>query len=182
MNIKNVVLAIHEGRMKESKVDDKVRRMLRAMFAMNLIEQEIPEGAELHTPEHIAIAKKVAESGIVLLKNNGDLLPLSTDKFKSVAVIGPNASILRTGGGGSSKIDPIEAKSPLDALKEKVKDMKISYHGSNIYHCIVYDINGTCSNFCRVKKFCCSFLYIGNGGKHRNFRALCGHRNSSKNF
>ena len=127
MNTKNVILAIHESRMKESKVDDKVRRMLRAMIAMNLIEQEIPEGAELHTPEHIAIAKKVAESGIVLLKNNGDLLPLSADKFKSVAVIGPNASILRTGGGGSSKIDPIEAKSPLDALKEKVKDMKISY-------------------------------------------------------
>jgi len=127
MNVKNVVQAIYEGRMKESKVDDKVRRMLRAMFAMNLMEQEIPEGAELHSPAHLTLAKKVAESGIVLLKNDGDLLPLTAAKFKSIAVIGPNAAILRTGGGGSSKIDPIEAKSPLAALTEKAKNIKISY-------------------------------------------------------
>jgi len=127
MNTKNVVQAIYAGRMKESKVDEKVRRMLRAMFAMNLLEQEIPEGAELHTPAHLTLAKKVAESGIVLLKNDGDLLPLTSVRYKSIAVIGPNASILRTGGGGSSKIDPIEAKSPLVALQEKAKDIKISH-------------------------------------------------------
>jgi len=127
MNTENVVEAIREGRMKESKVDDKVRRMLRTMFAMDLFENEIPEGAEVHTPRHLDIARKVAEAGIVLLKNEGDLLPLNASKIKSIAVLGPNAASLRTGGGGSSMVDPIEARSPLDAVKALAGDVDVSY-------------------------------------------------------
>ena len=127
LNPKNVLQAIREGRMKESKVDDKVRRMLRAMFAMDLFENEIPPGAAVHTQEHLDIARRVAEAGIVLLKNQGQLLPLDTKKIKTLAVLGPNAAVLRTGGGGSSKIDPIEAMSPLDALKKKAPGIEITY-------------------------------------------------------
>ena len=123
----NVVEAIHEGRMKESKVDDKVRRILRAMLAMDLFSNEVPPGGALHTPEHIAIALEVAESGIVLLKNETQLLPLNDQTISSIAVIGPNATKLRTGGGGSSRVDPMEAISPLDALQKIAGTVQINY-------------------------------------------------------
>ncbi|NQV42503.1 MAG: glycoside hydrolase family 3 C-terminal domain-containing protein [Candidatus Marinimicrobia bacterium] len=127
LNTKNVVQAINEGRMKESRVDEKIRRMLRSMLAMNLFENEIPQGGAVHTPEHLDIARRVAEAGIVLLKNQDQILPLNTNKIKSIAVLGPNAGVLRTGGGGSSKIDPIEAQSPFEALIEAAPDLEISY-------------------------------------------------------
>jgi len=97
------------------------------MFAMYLFENDIPPGAAVHTQDHLDIARRVAEAGIVLLKNQGQRLPLDTEKIKTLAVLGPNAVVLRTGGGGSSKIDPIEAMSPLDALKEKAPGIEITY-------------------------------------------------------
>ena len=127
LNPKNVIQAISEGRMKESKVDEKVRRMLRSMLAMNFFENEIPPGGAVHTPEHLDIARRVAEAGMVLLKNQDQILPLNPSTIKSVAVLGPNAGVLRTGGGGSSKIDPIEAMSPYEALKEAAPGLNISY-------------------------------------------------------
>src|SRR5205814_1372577 len=60
-----------------------------------------------------------ATEGIVLLKNAGGLLPLDPAKIKSIAVIGPNASVARTGGGGSSLVRPKSAVVPLDGIKEK---------------------------------------------------------------
>ena len=127
MNVENVVQAIREGRMKESHVDDKIRRMLRAMFAMNLFENEVPSGGELMTDRHLDIAQKVAESGIVLLKNENSLLPLDAGRLKSLAVIGPNAAILRTGGGGSSKVDADDAVSPLMAMRETAPGLEIKF-------------------------------------------------------
>ncbi len=127
LNTENVVQAIQEGRMKESKVDDKVRRMLRSMFAMGLFEHEVPPGSATHTPEHLDLARRVAEAGIVLLKNENDILPLKAEKFKTLAVLGPNAAVLRTGGGGSSRVPPIEAISPFKALKAAAPALDIKY-------------------------------------------------------
>lgn len=127
MNVENTVLAIQEGRMKESHIDEKIRRMLRSMFAMNLFENEIPEGGEVLTLEHLEIALKVAESGIVLLKNEKNILPLNENKIESLAVIGPNAARLRTGGGGSSRVEASDAISPLQALQELIPQLNIIY-------------------------------------------------------
>ncbi len=127
MSRENVIEAINEGRMKESKVDEKVRRMLRSMFAMNLFENEVPPGGAVHTSEHLDLARRVAEAGIVLLKNEDQILPIDTGKLTSIAVLGPNAGILRTGGGGSSKIDPIEATSPFEAIKAAAPELDIKY-------------------------------------------------------
>jgi beta-glucosidase len=117
--VDNVVQAIHEGRMKESKVDDKVRRMLRAMFANGLFEKEIPDGGANDTHGHQAIALKTAQEGIVLLKNERNLLPIDPKNVRSIAVIGPNATVLRSGGGGSSRVEPNEGMSPFEAIRLK---------------------------------------------------------------
>ena len=64
-----------------------------------------------------SVALDVARAGIILLKNENNLLPLHMSSIKSVAVIGPNAAVARTGGGGSSMVNPAPAESPLEALK-----------------------------------------------------------------
>jgi beta-glucosidase len=119
LNVDNVVETIHEGRMKETKIDAKVRRMLRAMAANGYFEKEIPDGGSTDTPEHRAVALKIAQEGIVLLKNDKNLLPIDRQTVHSIAVIGPNATRLRTGGGGSSRVQPNEAMSPFDAVRIK---------------------------------------------------------------
>jgi beta-glucosidase len=57
----------------------------------------------LHTPEHIATSRKLANEGIILLKNQGNLLPLDAGKIKSIAVIGPNADQVQFGDYSWSK-------------------------------------------------------------------------------
>ena len=127
MSEENVIQAIRERRMHISKLDDKVRRMLRAMISTGIFDHELDAGS-CDTPEHRELARKVAREGIVLLKNQGWVLPLLPEKFKTIAVIGPNASVLRTGGGGSSRVHPTRTVSPLEALKSIAGDQyKITF-------------------------------------------------------
>jgi beta-glucosidase len=120
LNPSNVSRVLREGLMKEERINDKVRRMLRAMFAMGYFEKEIPDGGSVNAPEQQEVALEAARSGIVLLKNEG-LLPFGEGKIKSLAVIGPNAATARTGGGGSSRVDPVYAVSILDGLKRRAE-------------------------------------------------------------
>ena len=73
----------------------------------------------MDTPSQAAVALKGATKRIVLLKNSGALLPLDATKIHSIAVIGPNAAVARTGGGGSSLVRPKTAIAPLDGIKER---------------------------------------------------------------
>jgi beta-glucosidase len=65
------------------------------------------------------VALEGATEGIVLLKNEGSLLPLNPATIHSIAVIGPNAAVPRTGGGGSSLVRPKYAIAPLDGIKQR---------------------------------------------------------------
>lgn len=133
----DVLEAVKSGTVKESKIDDKIRRMLRAMFVMEFFDQPArqgftggkePDTGALDTPEHRKLALETAQESIVLMKNERNLLPLDIKKIKSIAVIGPNAAISRTGGGGSSRVIPFYSISPLEALRNKIgKDVKIYY-------------------------------------------------------
>jgi len=75
---------------------------------------------EVDTPEQQAVAREAAIESMVLLKNAGGVLPLRMEKVRSIAVIGPNAAVARTGGGGSSRVTPKRPPvSPLDGIKER---------------------------------------------------------------
>ncbi|MHB1687285.1 MAG: beta-glucosidase [Ignavibacteriaceae bacterium] len=112
--------AIKSGILKESTIDDKVKRILRVMFELSLFEnQNSPDKNLINTKEHRQVALQAAKEGIVLLKNSNNILPVNLDKIKSIAVIGSGAVEPRVGGGGSSMVNPIFAVSPLNALKEK---------------------------------------------------------------
>jgi len=115
-----VLTALRKGELKRNVIDESVRRILRAMFWLGLFDrpQEEYRGAK-DTPDHRNLARRVAENAIVLMKNEGNILPLDVEKIKSIAVIGPNASVARLGGGGSSTVSPTYSISPLDGLREK---------------------------------------------------------------
>jgi beta-glucosidase len=119
---------VRSGEVKEAVIDDKVRRLLRVMFANGLFENQKPGGGEVDTPAQRALARKAAGEGIVLLKNAGGVLPLLPQKVHSIAVLGPNAAVARTGGGGSSSVKPNHAISPLDAVRERAGTaIQVSY-------------------------------------------------------
>lgn len=127
--------AVKDGKVPEPVIDDKVRRILRAMMATGMFDRKSwPDPGVIGSAEHRKIAYDVAAEGMVLLKNKG-ALPLDAKKISSVAVIGPHADSPETGGGGSSRITPTFVQTPLEAFKKKAGD-KILIHfakGSGIH-------------------------------------------------
>jgi len=107
---------VKSGEVAESVIDDKVRRILRVMFKTNMINATRKPG-EHATAAHAAVAKQVAEEGIILLKNKGNILPLQKNTLKSIAVIGANANRDNAMGGGSSQVRPEYEVTPLEGLQ-----------------------------------------------------------------
>jgi beta-glucosidase len=123
-----VLAEVKAGHITEATLDDNVSRILRVIFESGLFDHPHPGGSEVDTPDQRAVALKGATEGIVLLKNAGSLLPLDATKIHSIAVIGPNAAVARTGGGGSSLVRPKYAIAPRDGIKERAGDaMHVSY-------------------------------------------------------
>ena len=106
------------GHISEATLNDNVSRILRVIFESGLFDHPHPGGGEVDTPAQRAVARQGATEGIVLLKNAGALLPLDAKKIHSIAMIGPNAAVARTGGGGSSLVRPKYAIAPLDGIRE----------------------------------------------------------------
>lgn len=127
MNQANLLPAIKDKKVKKSTIDDKVRRILRTMFRFGFFDNEqLDRSIPYNNPDGAKVALELAREGIVLLKNEGNLLPLNPSKVKSVAVIGPNANSYIS-GGGSSYTFPFQSVSVLDGLRNAGHDLQISY-------------------------------------------------------
>lgn len=122
MNIKNLLSNVRRGVVPEEMINDKIRRMLRAMIEIGIFDKAEADSGSIDTPKHRSLARTVAREGMVLLKNEQKLLPLHLENIKSIAVIGPNASEGRIGGGGSSSINPFYTVSPLEGIKNRVAE------------------------------------------------------------
>ena len=121
--------ALEEKKINEKAIDDKVKRLLRAMFSVGLFDRKpIVDTTVVHSEAHKQLALKSAQEGIVLLKNQNNVLPLDPSKIKSIAVIGPNAKICRSNGGGSSHVNPVYTVSPLEGIQKRVGNkVKVLY-------------------------------------------------------
>ena len=113
---------INEGKLTTSELDEKVRRVLRLMMRTNMNRQR-PYGS-LCSEAHYQVARKVAQEGIVLLKNDHQVLPLRPNA--RVLVVGENAIKMMTVGGGSSSLKAQHEISPLQGLRERLAD-KVDY-------------------------------------------------------
>jgi beta-glucosidase len=123
----SLMKAMQSGAITEQLLNDKVRRLLRVRFLAGLFDEQAKPDTALFE-KHKKLALKVAEQGMVLLKNEKNILPLDKSKIKSIAVIGPNAVDMITGGGGSSFVVPRYKISPFDGIKLKVgTGIKVDY-------------------------------------------------------
>ena len=107
------------GEFPMAGLDEKVRRNLRVMFATHVLDADRKPGS-LNTAAHQAVARRVAEEGIVLLKNENHTLPLNAAKIKTIAVIGENATRLQAHGGQSSEIKAFYEITPLAGILNRV--------------------------------------------------------------
>ena len=105
---------IQDGKYSTKELDEKVRRILR-LFYRTTMKREKPFGF-LCSESHYDAALKIAQEGIVLLKNERNLLPLSLSKGKRILVVGENAIKMMTVGGGSSSLKVQKEILPLDGL------------------------------------------------------------------
>jgi beta-glucosidase len=122
-----VLAAIKESRVTEATLDANVSRILRVIFLSGIFDHPHTATGDVDTPAQRAVALQGATEGIVLLKNEGNLLPLDPAKLHSIAVIGPNAAVARTGGGGSSLVRPKYAIAPLDGIRERAHSIQLTY-------------------------------------------------------
>lgn len=106
------------GEFSMAGLDEKVRRNLRAMIATHVFDADRKKGS-FNTAAHQDVARQVAEEGIVLLKNEKQLLPLDAGKLKTIAVIGENATRLHAHGGDSSGIKAFYEINPLDGIVKR---------------------------------------------------------------
>ena len=111
---------IESGEYTTKELDDKVRRVLRLMYRTSM-NTDKPMGS-LVSDEHIAAAYTIGAEGIVLLKNDNNILPINLETTKTIAVIGENAIKMMTIGGGSSSLKVKKEVSPLEGLRERVGD------------------------------------------------------------
>ncbi|HEU4623794.1 MAG TPA: glycoside hydrolase family 3 C-terminal domain-containing protein [Steroidobacteraceae bacterium] len=137
--------AVEKGEVPAARLDDMVHRILRSMFAVGVID-EPPVRRVVDPFRGREEAQHVADESIVLLKNDANRLPLSTD-IRSIALIGSHADVGVLSGGGSAQVDapggnaidpkPGTAKwqvpvwfpsSPLKAIRAKAPNAHVEYH------------------------------------------------------
>ncbi|MFA5328460.1 MAG: glycoside hydrolase family 3 C-terminal domain-containing protein [Prolixibacteraceae bacterium] len=107
---------VKSGEVPEDILNDKARRVLRLIFRTNM-SPDRPWGSFV-TPEHSAVANRVAKEGIVLLKNDQQILPLDVKANQRILVIGENATRKMTLGGGSSELKTKYEISPLQGIQK----------------------------------------------------------------
>jgi beta-glucosidase len=113
--------AVDSGKVPMSVIDDKLIRRFRTMMAFGIFDHP-PVAKPLSPQPNGAAARRLAEEGMVLLSNDGAVLPLNAAKLKSIALIGPYAAKAMTGGGGSSHVVPLYTVDPLDGLRSRAGD------------------------------------------------------------
>jgi beta-glucosidase len=129
MNRATLLPAVKAGTVSEATIDDKVRRILRTAIQFGWLDRDQTDlSISLLNIAGNQTALEAARSGMVLLKNEGNLLPLERGSIKSIAVIGPDAYPAQPGGGGSAEAKPFTPVSYLEGIKDYLGD------GAKVYY------------------------------------------------
>ncbi len=119
--------AVASGQVKEADVDERVRRILRTMFAFGVFDRGAyaNDPASIPVDEHAEVAARVEEGGITLLKNKKHLLPLGM-AVRKIAVIGSDADRAKS-GGGSSYINPLKLTTTLAGIRARADGAEVVF-------------------------------------------------------
>ncbi|HVZ82146.1 MAG TPA: glycoside hydrolase family 3 C-terminal domain-containing protein [Terracidiphilus sp.] len=119
MNEKTLLPAVKSGKVPESVIDDKVRRLFRTAIRFGFLDRDQQDySIPTYSQANREVALDEARESIVLLKNEHNLLPLDAKTVKTIAVFGPDAWPAVTGGGGSSQVTPYAAASMMTGLSD----------------------------------------------------------------
>lgn len=128
MNRETLLPAIKAGKVSEATIDDKVRRILRTAIRFGWLDRDQSDPSiPRFNPEGRKVALEFARSSMVLLKNDGNLLPLDRKRIKSIAVIGPDAYPAQPVGGGTAEVKPFAPVSYLEGITSEAGDIKVYY-------------------------------------------------------
>jgi beta-glucosidase len=111
--------AIDAGQVSVATIDEHVRRIFATMIRYGIFDRP-QTTSPIDASGHGAIARDLAERAAVLLKNDGNALPLDAGSVRSIAVVGPYAGAAHTGGGGSSRVLPLYTVNPVDGLRNRL--------------------------------------------------------------
>lgn len=117
----NIHTALREGKLKEHDIDARVRASLVLLERVGKFtdRRPTPEEQAIDRPEHRALIREAGAAGVVLLKNERNVLPIDVDKTKKIAFLGPLANHASAHGGGSSFLTCHYKISPLEAFKSR---------------------------------------------------------------
>ena len=120
--------SVQAGKLSEEEVNKHVRRVLRLMYNIKSIDSTGRAKGSRNTEEHFKDAYNIASESVVLLKNEGNMLPLKLDGVKSIAVIGNNATKKNALGGFGAGVKTKREVTPLEGLKNRLPEsVKINY-------------------------------------------------------
>ncbi|HEX9107193.1 MAG TPA: glycoside hydrolase family 3 N-terminal domain-containing protein [Longimicrobiales bacterium] len=118
---RNMVALVRAGRVPQAVIDRSVRRVLRAKFALGLFDHPYVDAAVadsiVSSRAHLATARRIAGESIVLLRNEGGLLPLDPARVHTIALIGPHADYAERGNYAGV---PASVVTPLAALRARL--------------------------------------------------------------
>jgi beta-glucosidase len=127
----SLIEAVHQGLIKESDIDNALRRLFRARFKVGMFDPpssfaygQIPM-SEVNSPEHRQLALQVARESIVLLKNRNHILPLKAG-ITHIAVVGPTAELVQALQGNYNGPPPSPVY-PLDGIEKRFSSVKVTY-------------------------------------------------------
>ena len=106
---------LREGKYTTKELDDKVRRILRVIFRTSMRPE--PNYGRFVCPEHYQAAREIAAAGVVLLKNENNVLPLDVPEGGKIVLVGENAVKKMVVGGGSSNLKTAYEINPLEGLQ-----------------------------------------------------------------
>lgn len=119
MNPKNLTSAVESGKVSEATIDEKVFHILDTAARFGWLDRtQTDDSISLNDARNDAVALQTAEEGLVLLKNEGSVLPLSKATTKSILVVGPDAYPGVPVGGGSAGVRPFRTISALEGLTD----------------------------------------------------------------
>ncbi|MFD8691998.1 glycoside hydrolase family 3 C-terminal domain-containing protein [Streptomyces sp. NPDC059651] len=125
-----LLTALEQGLVSPEVIDDKVRRLLRLAGQVGALGSSRPVWRPVIAPgTQRALLRRAVAAGSVLLRNEGELLPLDPAGLRSVAVIGPHATAVRIQGGGSAEVFPDAVVTPLAGIEEALEGAAaVTYH------------------------------------------------------
>ncbi len=119
--------AVKAGQVSEAAIDDKARRVLRLYVRTGVLDPESRGRGSIDTPEHRTLARRLAAEGMVLLKNDRNLLPLDQRRVGSILITGPGAEAVPF-GRGSGAVQSSVRVTPLQGLSTALGDaVKITH-------------------------------------------------------